>query len=509
MTLAQSQTTPSPQLEAIGLACTGLLAGCLLAWAIAAVLSWRNLRGSFALPLSAFGYVLLVGAGDVFYGCLFLSGGAVGAFTRFYWIRQDIKAGGELARTAREARGIRELLRNRRERHRVIDQALPIQGSSYALGTDPRGAVVWGPLGLREGRHLLLIGATGAGKTTSMLWSLFRHLEGGCAAIVIDPKGDPELIRRCRREADWRQRAFYCFSLDRPEHHWNPLAWGTPSEQADKLIAAEEWTEPHYKRLYQRYLLNLFTAIEARDQVADLANTVELLKPDRLALFCRDIEDEATAKRLTDYLEDLTTDERRDLAGLRNRLALLVESEHGELLQPAEDPIDDADLLLAIRSSAVVVFSLNSSRYPETAKLLGAALFQDLKDVAGIIESQPEHRRPAAVAVDEFAAFGTDSVLGVFQRARSAGISLLLATQELADLRRVDPAFQDQVLGNVETIIAHRQNVPESAELVAAIAGTRTVTLGRYRRYRREAIEEWLASIEAGAPHSRSRSRAA
>jgi excisionase family DNA binding protein len=28
-----------------------------------------------------------------------------------------------------------------------------------------------------------------------------------------------------------------------------------------------------------------------------------------------------------------------------------------------------------------------------------------------------------------------------------------------------------------------------------------TVTLGRYRRFRREAIEAWVATLEAGVPH--------
>ncbi len=33
--------------------------------------------------------------------------------------------------------------------------------------------------------------------------------------------------------------------------------------------------------------------------------------------------------------------------------------------------------------------------------------------------------------------------------------------------------IRDQVLGNVDALIAHRQGVPDSAELIAAIAGTR------------------------------------
>jgi hypothetical protein len=32
--------------------------------------------------------------------------------------------------------------------------------------------------------------------------------------------------------------------------------------------------------------------------------------------------------------------------------------------------------------------------------------------------------------------------------------------------------LKDQVLGNVTTLIAHRQVIPESAEQIAAIAGT-------------------------------------
>ena len=53
------------------------------------------------------------------------------------------------------------------------------------------------------------------------------------------------------------------------------------------------------------------------------------------------------------------------------------------------------------------------------------------------------------------------------------GKALLLGTQELADLTLVEhPNLKDQVLGNVTTLIAHRQVIPDSAEQIAAIAGT-------------------------------------
>jgi conjugal transfer pilus assembly protein TraD len=61
----------------------------------------------------------------------------------------------------------------------------------------------------------------------------------------------------------------------------------------------------------------------------------------------------------------------------------------------------------------------------------------------------------------------------LFGRGRSAGMSLLLGPQELADLAlAANPNLKDQVLGNLTTPIAHRQLIPDSAEQIAAIAGT-------------------------------------
>jgi hypothetical protein len=68
---------------------------------------------------------------------------------------------------------------------------------------------------------------------------------------------------------------------------------------------------------------------------------------------------------------------------------------------------------------------------------------------------------------------GLPPTLRLFGRARTAGISLVRGTQELADLKSAADGLRDQVLGNVSALVAHRQNVPESAELIAGVAGTR------------------------------------
>ncbi len=100
--------------------------------------------------------------------------------------------------------------------------------------------------------------------------------------------------------------------------------------------------------------------------------------------------------------------------------------------------------------------------------MLAASIVGDLLTVAAALQDDPT---PTLVVIDEFSAIAADGVARLFARARAAGFSLLLATQELADLRTAAPGLLDQVLGNIAALVAHRQTVPDSADLIARVGG--------------------------------------
>ena len=105
--------------------------------------------------------------------------------------------------------------------------------------------------------------------------------------------------------------------------------------------------------------------------------------------------------------------------------------------------------------------------------------------------------------VDEFSAVAPGVVVRLFGRGRSAGLSLVLGTQELADLRPPDnPTLADQVLGNITTLIAHRQVVPQSAETLAGVMGT----CGAWTHT--EKTENWLLASTPSGEGTRTRTRA-
>ncbi len=114
---------------------------------------------------------------------------------------------------------------------------------------------------------------------------------------------------------------------------YNPYEPGSDTEIADKLLAGETFTEPHYQRLAQRYLGHLVRALRGAGLTVSLATLVQYMDPGRLASLARELPAEKS-RVLLDYLETLTAQQERDLSGTLNRLAILAETEFAPWLDP-------------------------------------------------------------------------------------------------------------------------------------------------------------------------------
>jgi hypothetical protein len=410
------------------------------------------------------------------------------------WHREDVEAGADLADLAARRTRPLDLLRplawaaavRIREQlsagHAQNDGAL-------AIGVEESRRTVSIPFAGDGGRHTLVVGATGSGKTVTQTWIAVRAIQKGMAAVVIDPKGDSAMREQVRRAATLAGRPFLEWRPD-GDSVYNPYARGGASEIADKALAGERFTEPHYLRQAQRYLGHVVRALRATGTEVSLRAIVEQLDPERLELLARELP-EAGARDTHTYLDSLSTRQQSELAGVRDRLAILAESDVAPWLDPQTPEAKRFDLLTAVSERSVVYFSLESDSRPLLSEMLGAAIVQDLQTTVASLQAAPV---PTLVVIDEFSAIAADQVVRLFGRARSAGFSLLLGTQELSDLRLPGrERLLEQVLGNLSVLIAHRQVVPDSAELIASIAGTRGA---------------WRVSRHSGGRTTRTRTRA-
>jgi hypothetical protein len=409
-------------------------------------LRWLGLHWSWALPGVLLGPLLWPfdqGAAG-FAAATALFAAATGA----RWHADDLRHGADRAQDARDRRTLLDAGRHRLQR-RAVRGGRWIDRRGLAVGKDQRGRTLRIPVGTTSGRHALVVGATGSGKPVTQAFIAGRLIRAGHGAVVIDPKGDRLLRDELEHAARKARRTLRVWTAEGPAVY-NPFAHGTDTELADKILAGETYTEPHYLRQAQRYIGHAVRTLRGARRSVNVMTLSEMMVPDVLERCARSLPTEQEAKRVHDYVDSLTAEQRRGLAGTRDRLAILAESDVSDYLYRQQPTRHNIDLLAAVKRRDVVLFRLDSDRRPLLASMLAAAIVQDLLTIIAELQHQPV---PTLMLVDEFSAIAPGGVVRLFGRGRSAGLSLLLGTQELADLRPPDnPTLADQVLGNVTTL---------------------------------------------------------
>jgi hypothetical protein len=111
---------------------------------------------------------------------------------------------------------------------------------------------------------------------------------------------------------------------------------------------------------------------------------------------------------------------------------------------------------------------LDSLALREETSGLARFLFEDF---AHYFTSRKPHRQFCILIVDEFSALASNAgMAGRVEQARGFNTSLVLAPQVVAGMG--DPVEAARIIGSVETVICHRVNTPEE---IIALAGTRRV----------------------------------
>ena len=453
-------------LDAVLAAGVELGAGVVLGRLAARLMRARHAHWSWCVvalgPITLMRHVL--GAGALVLACAALTAALRGR----RWHREDLTTGGDLATVAAlRSSPLGAVL----SALRGLTGDLPLRDRGerrLTIGHDERRRAVRVPFAAdRSGTHTLVVGATGSGKTVTQTAMAVAAIERGMGVIVIDPKGDAAMSRRLERAAAHAGRSFGEWT-PAGDCVYNPYASGSETEIADKVLAAEPFTEPHYLRQAQRYLGHAVRALRLAAREISLREIVETLEPERLELVARSLAEEESAPIFA-YLDSLTARQQRDLAGVRDRVAILVESDVGPWLDPAAGRAPRIALPDAVRGRSVVYFRLEADSRPLLSKMLGAAIVQDLQTTVAGLQGRAV---PTAVVIDEFSAVAAEQVVRLFGRARSAGFSLVLGTQEISDLRLPGrERLLEQVMGNLSLLVAHRQVVPASAETIAAVAG--------------------------------------
>lgn len=309
-------------------------------------------------------------------------------------------------------------------------------------------------------RHVHILGATGAGKTESVILNFLRQdVQHGFGSIILDAKGDIAFLQQLRKWIpDGKLKVFDLG--DSQSEPYDSLCAGSPLEAAQRLFASLTWSEEYYRSKALSTIQNIFRIhfeLHARNptllEIADYLETPESLGA-------------LTSSKMA-------VKEFPDILGLRDQIRSLTLGHLRELLSPAVGT--SIDLSDAMRGT-VIYFRLQSLLSSQLVTTVGRLIINHLNFLAGTahrVQSGSSAFLP--VFLDEFATFACPEFADLISKARSAGFALHFSHQSVGDLRDQAPGFLNRITDNSATKIILRINDPDSAEYFARCFGTKEI----------------------------------
>jgi Helicase HerA-like C-terminal/Type IV secretion-system coupling protein DNA-binding domain len=322
------------------------------------------------------------------------------------------------------------------ERGVVIAQRI---GGEPALPSD-RGMVLLSPA--RLCRHLIVCGATGSGKTETLLrlaWTLARS--GDAQVFYLDGKGDRHNAQRfvaLMADAGREARVF----PNEPIDGWR----GEAHEIQGRLMEIVDYATDGPAAWYRDIAKNVLRLACEHPDGPPRSSGEALARMDLTGLRRAHRADEALAALKPEQVSQV-----------RLRYAAFFGQTRGAL---------DGDWAWDEHSCAYLL--LDSLALRDETRGLTRYL---LEDFAHYFTTRKPRERLCLLIVDEFSALAEGSEMATrIEQARGFNTAIVLAPQVIAGMG--DEEQTARILGCVETVICHRVNAPEQ---IVDLAGTRKV----------------------------------
>jgi hypothetical protein len=289
-------------------------------------------------------------------------------------------------------------------------------------------------------RHLLVCGATGSGKTETVLrlaWAVAK--ESDAPVFYLDGKGDRETASRfcgLMRDAGREARVF----PNEPFDGWR----GAAHEVHGRLMEVIDFSREGPAAWYRDIAKNVLRLVCEHPEGTPRSSDAVLERMELAAL--RKAHEGSSATRA------LTAEQVRQV---RLRYEAFFGQTRGAL-----------DGTWAWEDESAAYLLLDSLALREETGGLARLLFEDF---AHYFTSRKPRDRFCLLIVDEFSALASSAGMAArIEQARGFNTGLVLAPQVVAGMG--DDSEAARILGSVETVICHRVNTPEE---IVMLAGTR------------------------------------
>jgi hypothetical protein len=356
--------------------------------------------------------------------------------------------------------------------------------------------------------HSLITGASGSGKSISMLTMVYNDILTGKPVLFMDNKKSPEVIYFLSKWAHEHNRPFYHFTNSSAKSYKNPyckspasydpLATGTANSKADMILGLRSWEggAEIYKKRTQDVLGSVFMLL-ARippSKVPDIdwdsggihkfasalrtANLLKLIEVFGEYEHKLNDEDKKRLLQLTELYEEIKNPKsplRDQIRELQSICRTLIMSEYGGWLIKQRNHIDLLKIALDENNEGpVCLFSFNPQEEPDFAKYMGEIVLADLGRVSAVKNAQG-NQTLFGLYIDEFQTLNPDSIKDILEKARSAKFFVTLSLQSYEQIIKAadsqGEATLNAILDTCSNFVAHAGATTHAAEILSAIVG--------------------------------------
>jgi len=363
------------------------------------------------------------------------------------------------------------------------------------------------PFALTEdelGMHVVLFGATGSGKSETLKALVGNLLDLGWSGIVLDLKEDTKpggLRDFCADYATYHTVPFQELRLSDPDpDFWfNPFRGMGPDEARDTLLTLAPsddffWGALSSKLLGQGVSL-LYDAHTVNPEQFAYPNPEALAtlfaKGAAMPAASRDMRGAVAMSGLNrrddvDYstLKNPTQKEAENAPGFAAKIETIYQTSAGRvILRPAGDN-ERYRAELDITHQGITYIGLDTMGKPDLSKMISSAVLQRISvEAAKRTTGQgASAAKPMFLVIDEASVVDRRIIQALLSKARSAKVTMVLATQGPLDWEVNQDTGKGQgaagfgaLAQNLNVAIIMRQNDPGSAEICAELIGKHTV----------------------------------
>ena len=326
-----------------------------------------------------------------------------------------------------------------------------------------------------DGKHFLVCGTTGCGKTITLSNFLNTVFEKDYPCLFVDGKGDISKdsvldIIRNMNETYGKKKTLYVIDMNHPDEsdRYNPFKGTSATIVKDMLVNMSEWSEEHYKINTERYLQCVISLMLKAGITITLKEIIKYMPMEKFITFSANLKrkDVITKEEHSENVE-IAESSGKIASNSIARFSTIAESDVGQIFSN-----EGIDVYTALKQNAIILFILNPLSYPELSPVIGRLALIDSKKAVSKLFHEKLGR--TFFLFDEINVYASTTLLDLLNKSRSADVTCFCACQSLSDLDfAVNQDFKWQVIENCNNYIVQRQNSAPNAENWANVLGTR------------------------------------